>query len=474
MIGLGKLGCMGKMGNVTSGGLMLPEVQASGRAFPIWNTVVGTDKLLSLSIHGLTEQNGTPTPEVPVPIQSVGDSGLLLSIMQDKTGGDYQLLDIGGAMRKAGYDGMLRSAGTVYDEIKYNGAEWTFQKRIHTNKVVRTSVNANSYVLNDSYAEMWFYNFPSDNGQYRPYSLCNCLTNSNAQGTFTANSFSTLGSRIYVRLPITYDTADKFLDWIDANEVIVTYAISNVEIPAPVTLDLPAISTYDNQTYFATNAAVIKPYMEATAEVSKAIQPIKGGLVWWFELSPSDWNNNKILNKVNENEYLEPKNFSGTPESGTYDNYTQFDGIDDYMVINSGNPVKSYQLLISDPITLADRNHWILSDDVTSGFNYNQLNWIFNPNEQNTAWYENNSPVQRVGLIKDIQDRKRYLFGLSNGDINKSFTTIGTYQSDKSFCAKFKGYALFGYDKEINQDTINNNLRYCRQRFGENFDGYTI
>ena len=79
-------------------------VFASGRAFPIWNTKSGDDKLLSLSIHGLTEQIGTPTPANPVPMRSVGDSWLFLSVMPDKEGSDYQLLNIKAAMKKAGHD----------------------------------------------------------------------------------------------------------------------------------------------------------------------------------------------------------------------------------------------------------------------------------------------------------------------------------------------------------------------------------
>lgn len=62
MNGLGNLGHLGKLGHASTSGTNHPEVEASGRAFPIWNTKPGDDKLLSLSIHGLTEQIGTPTP----------------------------------------------------------------------------------------------------------------------------------------------------------------------------------------------------------------------------------------------------------------------------------------------------------------------------------------------------------------------------------------------------------------------------
>ena len=124
MNGLGNLGHLGKLGHASTSGTNHPEVEASGRAFPIWNTKPGDDKLLSLSIHGLTEQNGTPTPANPVPMRSVGDSGLFLSVMPDKAGSDYQLLNIKEAMKKAGHDGILRSVNGIYDEVVYNGKEW--------------------------------------------------------------------------------------------------------------------------------------------------------------------------------------------------------------------------------------------------------------------------------------------------------------------------------------------------------------
>ena len=115
MNGLGNLGHLGKLGHVSTSGMNHLEVEASGRAFPIWNTKVGDDKLLSLSIHGLTEQSGTPTPANPVPMRSVGDTGLLLSVMADKECSDYQLLNIKAAMNKAGHDGILRSVNGIYD-----------------------------------------------------------------------------------------------------------------------------------------------------------------------------------------------------------------------------------------------------------------------------------------------------------------------------------------------------------------------
>lgn len=442
---------------------------ASGRAFPIWNTKPGDDKLLSLSIHGLTEQIGTPTPENPVPMRSVGDSGLFLSVMPDKAGSDYQLLNIKEAMKKAGHDGILRSVNGIYDEVVYDGKEWKLIQRIQNDRIITCTGVSNHQEV--GFTDCYFYPTKAPINGSTPNGLLSThfVQGNNGLGTINLNNNSPyLGIFRYPNTGADL-TKEEITAWLGENEVYVSYQLAE---PAEYPLDLPVISTYDNQTYFASNAAEVKPYMEANVTVSKSVEPIKSGLVWWFELSPANWNNDKILNKANEQEYLEPKNFAGTPESGSYENYTQFDGIDDYMIFKTEKRIKSYQILFSDPIIMEDRNHWMLSDDITTGFDYNQLNWIFNPpNSTNTQYYKNDSSVNSVGLIKDIQDGNKYLFSLSNGDIDKSIKLIGTYRKLNYFTSKFKGYALLGYDKEIDTETISQNIKYFQQRFGEDIDG---
>ena len=138
-----------------SGNNPLSIVFASGRAFPIWNTKPGDDKLLFLSIHGLTEQIGTPTPENPVPMLSVGDTGLLLSVMPDKECSDYQLLNIKAAMNKAGHDGILRSVNSIYDEVVYNGKEWKLIQRIQNDRIISCTGVSNHTDL--GFCDCYFY-----------------------------------------------------------------------------------------------------------------------------------------------------------------------------------------------------------------------------------------------------------------------------------------------------------------------------
>ena len=237
----------------------LVEVEASGRAFPIWNTKPGDDKLLSLSIHGLTEQIGTPTPANPVPMRSVGDSGLFLSVMPDKAGSDYQLLNIKAAMKKAGHDGILRSVNGIYDEVVYNGKEWKLIQRIQNDRIISCTGVSNHTDL--GFCDCYFYPTKAPINGSTPNGLLSThfVQGNNGVGTINLNNNSPyLG---IFRYPTTVNmTKEEITAWLGENEVYVSYQLAE---PAEYPLDLPVITTYDEQPYFASNAADVKPRMVA-------------------------------------------------------------------------------------------------------------------------------------------------------------------------------------------------------------------
>ena len=264
MNGLGNLGHLGKLGHASTSGTNHPEVEASGRAFPIWNTKPGDDKLLSLSIHGLTEQIGTPTPANPVPMRSVGDSGLFLSVMPDKAGSDYQLLNIKAAMKKAGHDGILRSVNGIYDEVVYNGKKWKLIQRIG----VLDNIPEMGILFKDAtYTDKQLFRFQFKTSE--PKNFCatgQILSDIFITATGWAMNNQPLNScwsnyarenvhYIYFNVPLEYDTVEKAIAYLGENYEIYYPLYTPIEYP----LDLPVITTYDEQTYFASNAAEVKP-----------------------------------------------------------------------------------------------------------------------------------------------------------------------------------------------------------------------
>ena len=286
MNGLGNLGHLGKLGHASTSGTNHPEVEASGRAFPIWNTKSGDNKLMSLSIHGRTEQSDTPTPANPVPMRSVGDRGLYLSVMQDKAGSDYQLLNIKEAMKKAGHDGILRSVNGIYDEVVYNGKEWKLIQRIGESTgftvtsistlnsngdlrevLIRGSVKGTQVTPDVStfYNNKFYYTGDSTSNKWN-----------NVYGVYT-NSLRYGFTVIY---DITdYPTEETLKAIIEDESTIYYYVLFT---PAEYPLDLPVITTYDEQTYFASNAADVKPRMVAQCQVSKALDYIREGLIGYY------------------------------------------------------------------------------------------------------------------------------------------------------------------------------------------------
>ena len=126
--GLGKLGRLGRLGVASGrgtggGGTGAELTYGSGKKFPIWNSMAGTDKIKSFKLLGYTVQNGTPTPEAPIPLLSVGDEGLKLCISDSETGIALQVVDFGDIVLRSLPDGTC-------DSIEWDGKNWKHVQRI--------------------------------------------------------------------------------------------------------------------------------------------------------------------------------------------------------------------------------------------------------------------------------------------------------------------------------------------------------
>ena len=276
MNGLGNLGHLGRLGHVSTSGTNHPEVEASGRAFPIWNTKSGDNKLMSLSIHGRTEQSDTPTPANPVPMRSVGDSGLFLSVMPDKAGSDYQLLNIKAAMKKAGHDGILRSVNGIYDEVVYNGKKWKLIQRIG----VLDNIPEMGILFKDAtYTDKQLFRFQFKISE--PKNFCasgQTLSNIFITATGAAMDKQPLNScwsnyarenvhYIYFNVPLEYDTVEKAISYLGENYEIHYPLYSPIETE----LDFESPKTFSGEVTVTTNQETVLPYMTARAEVGEKL-----------------------------------------------------------------------------------------------------------------------------------------------------------------------------------------------------------
>lgn len=475
MNGLGNLGHLGKLGHASTSGTNHPEVEASGRAFPIWNTKPGDDKLLSLSIHGLTEQSGIPTPANPVPMRSVGDTGMLLSVMPDKAGSDYQLLNIKEAMKKAGHDGILRSVNGIYDEVVYNGKEWKLIQRIQNDRIISCTGVSNHTDL--GFCDCYFYPTKAPINGSTPNGLLSThfVQGNNGVGTINLNNNSPyLG---IFRYPTTVNmTKEEITAWLGENEVYVSYQLAE---PAEYPLDLPVISTYDNQTYFASNAAEVKPRMVARSKVSKALDYIREGLIGYYTgrgRSNTDENKNILPDLSGNGNDLENKNFAYTPDSGYGDGYIQYDGIDDFSHIEPlPTNVKAIQFVLSElQDYLSTDNKWnggIYQPKVdnldkylglkANKINQSQMGYIscyLNGNLVPNMDINNQKQINVVSLLSD-----KYEF-------NKNFT-LGSILKSNNYTIKERVHDALLYDRILTEEEIQHNYKASLQYNGEDIDG---
>ena len=479
MIGLGNLGHLGKLGHASTSGTNHPEVEASGRAFPIWNTKPGDDKLLPLSIHGLTEQSGTPTPANPVPMRSVGDSGLFLSVMPDKAGSDYQMLNIKEAMKKAGHDGILRSVNGIYDEVVYNGKEWKLIQRIGVSTgftvtsistlnsngdlrevLVRGSVKGTQVTPDISvfYSNKFYYTGDSTSNKWNK--VYGVWTNSLRYG-FT------------VVYDITdYPTEEALKAMIEDESTIYYYVLFT---PAEYSLDLPVITTYDEQTYFASNAAEVKPRMIARCKVSKALDYIREGLIGYYTgrgRSNTDENKNILPDLSGNGNDLENKNFAYTVDSGYGDGYIQYDGIDDFSGLKTSIPATKRTVLftVSDIHRLNENsNAWC---GLIDGQNY-FLGISNGTGFSQSGRYIINGVVSNDNFnILDKGDNI-YVAGTTDGIGSKQIDniTIGSTLNRSLYACKCKIYDVLLYDRILTEEEILHNYKVSCQYNGEDIDG---
>lgn len=467
MNGLGNLGHLGKLGHASTSGTNHPEVEASGRAFPIWNTKLGDDKLLSLSIHGLTEQNGTPTPANPVPMRSVGDSGLFLSVMPDKAGSDYQLLNIKEAMKKAGHDGILRSVNGIYDEVVYNGKEWKLIQRIQNEHIITcTSVS--------NHADLGFCDcyFSLSKMSITGY---NISSNYFVPGTSKIGIIQVVSTGGFGSFTLANNGGDFTLDdanqWLSNHELEVIYILRT---PAEYPLDLPVITTYDEQTYFASNAAEVKPRMVAQCKVSKALDYIREGLIGYYTgrgRSNTDENKNILPDLSGNGNDLENKNFAYTVDSGYGDGYIQYDGVDDFSYSETLNTdinvhihcvCSNYSTLISNKTIWGSGS----SSGIIARLYCNSRSKIEITPGSSVSWLNGDSYANSSGTPTD-----KLSIWSANVHPDRFRLNLGTLQDNNQFFGKVRIHDVLMYDRYLDEEEVQHNYKVSCQYNGENIDG---
>lgn len=228
-------------------------VYGSGKKFPIWNSMAGTDKIKSFKLLGYTVQDGTPTPEAPILLLSVGDEGLKLCISDSETGIALQVVNFGDIKLRSLPDGTC-------DSIEWDGTNWKHVQKIKY--YIYNNDNVVKYGTGNIENTDIYHIYIDDTNNINDWKsiLSNVFIRKDSYRDLSAGECSFRTNFIYFGVDNTlYTTAD------EVKNLLINIGASFVyELAEPIETILegiPAPQTFDNETWFGTPSASVKPYM---------------------------------------------------------------------------------------------------------------------------------------------------------------------------------------------------------------------
>lgn len=461
----------GAHGEIPDPGLV--TVTASGEKFPVWNTVQGSDKIKSLSIHGKSYQNGEATPLSPIEIQSVGDNTITL-LTGDSENGVSSSIDIRKSLTDASSDGILRSVYGTMDEVAYDktAAKWTLHKRIGMSR----GFTVNSFSAQETNGDLRFVrvNGSVKQGSVSPSATVFYSNKFYYTGDSTSNKWNnvygvytnSLRYGFYLVYDVNdYPTESDLKAMIEDESTIFIYVLEN---ESQTEINLENVPTYDNQTWISTVKDDVNPRIVAECEVTEIFDYIKDGLVAYYTgrgRSNTDENKNILPDLSGNGNDLENKNFAYTPESGYGDGYIQYDGVDDFSSVEKAMTNIDFTILftISD-VELLTGNSW---SGLIYGMRYylginkgicfsSENRYIMNGNVSNT-----NFNIANKG--KEI-----FVVGCFNGEKENNVIgiTLGSINNSPIYACKQKIYDVLIYNRELTEEEIKHNYKVSLQYNG--------
>lgn len=434
------------------------ETYGSGKKFPIWNSMAGTDKIKSFKLLGYTVQEGTPTPEAPIPLLSVGDEGLKLCVSDSETGIALQVVDFG--------DVVLRSLPNgVCDSIEWDGKQWKYIQRIahftadgNSNvspSLFRENVTSCIYYPNTALGPNFKENSPilcnRKVGKYNYYEP-DCIFNTTVTSNYVIITYLNDTGAQYTKEQIAEINAQYPLDFI-------------VELSTPIetVLDLPALQTFDNETWFGTPSALVKPYMMCECKVKKALKYQGDISAWWyFGGNKSNETDRQIIDISGNGNDLTPYNFAWTRESGWNQGGICSDGIDDALISNEELSVEN--VLIT---TSGFRGKSIISyilglrpNNEVSGLCVNSSGNVVSANSRFTS-NPNNVPAEPLNYFLLTNNTGSRSAGLS---LFNYFQTTGNGSADGVI------HECLLFSSELTDEEFTDNIQLSKQRNGVDGD----
>ena len=219
---------------------------------------------LGLHLYGRSEQDGIPSPESPIPIDSIGDSGSVDVVVSDNNG-NSQTLTIN---TPNGLCGIPVDTGGNYTDSA--GQQWIcdeidFERGVFVQRVKKSDV-PNNVVWNIQQQKGGYalgYKSVFSDGQTtrdHPTSYPQWLSNLGRSSPSWTNSFSYGRSGVFWIVPYANDgtlTSDDINNWLTEHSMTVVYPlITSIETPltAEQLAAYKAIKSYPHYTHIESEA----------------------------------------------------------------------------------------------------------------------------------------------------------------------------------------------------------------------------
>lgn len=440
-------------------------VYGSGKKFPIWNSMAGTDKIKSFKLLGYTVQNGTPTPEAPIPLLSVGDEGLKLCISDSETGIALQVVDFG--------DVVLRSLPNgVCDSIEWDGKNWRHVQRVGYVKITPDDIvsvskidtsHTNYYVqilgVNKGIISNDFKYFRA-NTKYVNHYMCNKFTYAPTADIlntwYLVENSSILSGWVITDKP----TKEEFLELIgDGFEFI-----GELAEPVETILEgIPAPQTSDNETWFGTPPASVKPYMMCECKVKKALKYQGDISAWWyFGGNKSNETDRQITDISGNGNDLTPYNFVWNRESGWDQGGIHSDGINDYLIYNEELSIENILIITSEFENKSGSIKYVLG--FRSGNNNGGLCITVNNRMGSANSYLISSPNNV------LPEPLNYLLLTNNVSNYSSGISLLNFFGGTGYCSNGNLHEVILFGNYLTDSEYDNNLKVAKQRNGVDGD----
>lgn len=440
-------------------------VYGSGKKFPIWNSIAGTDKIKSFKLLGYTVQNGTPTPEAPIPLLSVGDEGLKLCISDSETGVALQVVDFG--------DIVLRSIPKgICDSIEWDGKNWRHVQRVGYVKITPDDIvsvskidtsHTNYYVqilgVNKGIISNDFKYFRA-NTKYVNHYMCNKFTYAPTADIlntwYLVENSSILSGWVITDKP----TKEEFLELIgDGFEFI-----GELAEPVETILEgIPAPQTSDNETWFGTPPASVKPYMMCECKVKKALKYQGDISAWWyFGGNKSNETDRQITDISGNGNDLTPYNFVWDRESGWDQGGIHSDGINDYLIYNEELSIENILIITSEFENKSGSIKYVLG--FRSGNNNGGLCITVNNRIGSANSYLISSPNNV------LPEPLNYLLLTNNVSNYSSGISLLNFFGGTGYCSNGNLHEVILFGNYLTDSEYDNNLKVAKQRNGVDGD----